>query len=63
MLTKDQSNGTRQTGILNDWDRAQGLDSLTSDHARVSVLFSYSRSRLDSRVVGHLAVRFCGDVV
>lgn len=32
MLTEDRSNGVRRSGVLNDWDRAQRIGSLSIDH-------------------------------
>lgn len=36
MLTEARSGGSEKSGILNDWDRAEGLDSLSEDCRMVS---------------------------
>ena len=60
MLTEERSNGTRPTGILNDWDRAQELGSLTRDHRRVRYSL-FDKLRVPSNtIIGHMAVPLRG---
>ena len=39
MLTEARSGGREQTGILNDWDRAEQLDWLSENDRMVCLLY------------------------
>ena len=58
MLGEERSDGRKTTAILNDWDRAQGLDTLSDDHRLVIIIFTLPLNVLLSLNVGNVGIHF-----
>ena len=55
MLTEERSDGSKQSGVLNDWDRAEELESLSQRCRMVSEFRAILNLSQDD--TGNMAIR------